>query len=67
MLGTSAFNKFHSKMFSKLKILYQLQWVYIMAYNRGRRSGINYPKWGKNKILGGNEDSVETAKKDFPL
>jgi hypothetical protein len=32
-----------------------------------RRTGVNYLMWGKNKILRGNEDSVEKTNKDFPL
>jgi hypothetical protein len=36
-------------------------------YTRGRQTGVNYPKCGKNEILGGNEDPVETTNKDFPL
>jgi hypothetical protein len=34
----------------------------IFLYSRGRRTGVNYPKWGKNEILGGNEDSIDINK-----
>jgi hypothetical protein len=36
-------------------------------YTRGRQTGVNYHKWGKNEILGGNEDSVETEQEFYAL
>jgi hypothetical protein len=34
----------------------------LLCYCSGRRTGVNYPKRGKNEILGGNEDSKDINK-----
>jgi hypothetical protein len=45
-----------------LKVLSNLSKGMSLHLDQWSANRENYPKWGKNKILGGNEDSIDINK-----